>query len=101
MGTMPHDEGPVKLELLVDGVVYEVEAHLSGRFEPIDGRYHWGGRLASGPEVAALVRAGRRDVTLRGAGGAVSARLAEVDAWGGVRVSGVGAPPLSLGLGDR
>jgi hypothetical protein len=71
-----------------------VEVALSGRFEPTDGRYHWGGRIAPRPEASALVRAGSRDASLRLPDGSPApARLGEIDPWGGVRVTGVGIPP--------
>jgi hypothetical protein len=91
---MPEEPAPVKAELLVDDAVHAVELHLTGHFQPIDGRYHWGGRMIGGPAVPALVRAGRRNVRLRCApADAVPARLLEVDPWGGVRFSGTGTPP--------
>ncbi|MFF4874866.1 DUF4873 domain-containing protein [Micromonospora sp. NPDC000668] len=70
-----------------------VRVHLSGRWEPVDGRYHWGGRIEPEPRVARLLRSGRRDVELRIADRVRPARLAEVDPWGGVRITGVGDPP--------
>jgi len=73
--------------------VIPVEVELSVRFEPVDGRYHWGGRIAPSPEVAALVRAGLRSCELR-VDSTAPARLGEPDPWGGIRVSGVGPPPI-------
>ncbi|RKF26398.1 DUF4873 domain-containing protein [Micromonospora globbae] len=70
-----------------------VRVHLSGRWEPVDGRYHWGGRIEPDPRVARLLRAGHRQVALRIADRVSPARLAEVDPWGGVRITGVGGPP--------
>ncbi|MEU7851460.1 DUF4873 domain-containing protein [Micromonospora parva] len=70
-----------------------VEVHLSGRWEPVDGRFHWGGRIEPAPPVAHLLRSGRRDVEVRIADRVRPARLAEVDPWGGVRITGVGDPP--------
>lgn len=70
-----------------------VRVHLTGRWEPVDGRYHWGGRIEPAEQVAGLLRSGRRDVELRIAGRVSPARLAEVDPWGGIRVTGVGPPP--------
>src|SRR5262249_48358949 len=75
---------------------YDVRVYLSGRVEPVDGRYHWGGRIAANDGVAQLVRDGRRAVTLRtadGGGSAVPARLGEGDAWGGIGVRATGTPP--------
>lgn len=70
-----------------------VTVHLAGRWEPVDGRFHWGGRIEPVSEVADLVRAGRREARLRIGDREAPARLAEVDPWGGVRITGVGAPP--------
>ncbi|MEU8298720.1 DUF4873 domain-containing protein [Micromonospora sp. NPDC048909] len=70
-----------------------VRVRLSGRWEPVDGRYHWGGRIEPAPPVARLLRSGQRDVELSIADRVRPARLAEVDPWGGVRITGVGEPP--------
>jgi hypothetical protein len=69
-------------------------ARLGGHVEPVDGRFHWMGRLAPDDAIAALVRTGTRAVQVQvAAGPRCEARLSEVDPWGGVRVSGVGVPP--------
>jgi Domain of unknown function (DUF4873) len=73
--------------------VVPVEVELSVRFEPVDGQYHWGGRIAPNPEVAALVRGGTRTCELR-IETTARARLGELDPWGGIRISGTGPPPL-------
>jgi hypothetical protein len=84
-------------DVIAGDTVHAVSVRLSARFEPIDGRVHWGGRIAPHPGVAALLRAGRRSVQLRLPGGVpVPARLTELDPWGGVRVTGVGAPPAPV-----
>jgi multidrug efflux pump subunit AcrA (membrane-fusion protein) len=71
-----------------------VRVTLSGRFEPVDGRYHWGGRLAPHSEVADLLRGGQRAITVQiGRRRAARARLAEIDPWGGIRLTGVSRPP--------
>ena len=71
-----------------------VRVAFAGRFEPIDGRYHWGGRIAPHVRLSDLVRAGQRSATVQiGHNPGVTARLAEVDPWGGIRVVGVGRPP--------
>jgi len=76
-------------------VVADVPVHLrcGGWWEPIDGRYHWVGRISPDPAIAALVRAGRREVSVVVCGRSAPARLGEVDPWGGVRITGVGRPP--------
>ena len=77
--------------LLVDGTEIAAHADLRGRFEPIDGRFHWYGRL-SGPDLAQV--APGATVTLGTAHGSATARLSDVDPWGRPRVSGVGRPPF-------
>ena len=80
--------------LRAGGVEVAVTVEVGGRVEPVDGRYHWNGRVAPAPEVAALVRAGKRSVEVTVAAGPPSpARLGELDPWGGVRITGVGPPP--------
>jgi hypothetical protein len=75
-------------------VVRRVEVRLAGRFEPADGRFHWGGRIAADPGVAQLVRDGHRQATLSvDDRPPVPARLGEVDPWGGVRIHATGRPP--------
>ncbi|GAA2361663.1 hypothetical protein GCM10010170_057240 [Dactylosporangium salmoneum] len=99
---MPEDFPAVKASLVDGDHSYPVELRLSGHFQPIDGRFHWGGRMSAGPEVVALLRSGRRDVLLAGAADRppVPARLAELDPWGNIRVTGVGPPPFDLPGGD-
>ncbi|MEU8072736.1 MULTISPECIES: DUF4873 domain-containing protein [unclassified Micromonospora] len=70
-----------------------VRLHAGGRFEPVDGRYHWAGRVEPEPRLVRLLRSGRRDVEVRIGERATRARLTEVDPWGGVRITGVGTPP--------
>ncbi|HEY2670167.1 MAG TPA: DUF4873 domain-containing protein [Rugosimonospora sp.] len=85
-------EGPVVLDAA--GVTTHADARLSGHVEPLDGRFHWGGRLAPNDELAGLVRAGTRSVRIRVADGPpCDARLDEVDPWGGIRLSAAGRPP--------
>ncbi|MET7397091.1 DUF4873 domain-containing protein [Dactylosporangium sp. NPDC005572] len=92
---MPEESTVVKATLLAGAESLDVTLRLSGRFDPLDGRYHWGGR-ATGAGVADLVRSGRRAVLLRAGGAPVPARLVEVDPWGGVRVAGTGTPPYPI-----
>jgi len=89
------DEGYAGAAVLrADGVEVAVSVEVSGRVEPVDGRYHWNGRVAPAPEVAALVRGGKRAAELAVAGGRPApVRLGELDPWGGARITGVGRPP--------
>jgi hypothetical protein len=78
-----------------DGTEIDVQVHLTGHLQPIDGSYRWFGRIARHPEVTALHQAGRKEITVRLPGGeAAKAKLTELDPWGNVRVTGTGRPPF-------
>ena len=86
--------GPAALR--VAGREHVAEVRLSGRFEPVEGRYRWAGRTSDGAVTAAFLD-GARDVTVRiGDGPERPARLGEPDPWGGIRLTGTGAPPWDL-----
>lgn len=83
--------------LRVDGRDLPVRVRLAGHLEPLDGRYHWYGRVERTDAVVAAKDAGAaRAELVVGGGAAAGLRLAEYDAWGNVLVSGVGAPPYPL-----
>jgi hypothetical protein len=73
-----------------------VEVTLSGHRDPIDGRYHWYGRV-NPVDHAPLPDPGRAPVTL-----ALPDRdprpgtLVERDPWGSLRIVGFGTPPFPL-----
>ena len=68
----------------------EVRVHLRGRFEPIDGRFHWWGRVG---EPLEELEPGA-SVVLTTPHGTAEGRLSDVDPWGRFRVSGTGSPPF-------
>lgn len=87
--------GPALLASAADQI--PVTVSLAGHREPIDGRYHWYGRVAANDAVIALRRPGNALVTLTLPDGQPTpAKLAEVDPWGNVRVTGVGVPPYRV-----
>jgi len=97
--TPPEEEGGYAgpAVLLLGEQTLDVTVHLDGHLEPLDGRFHWYGRIDRSPEVAAAKDAGATSAELVIAGGAPAAlRLAERDPWGHVQVSGIGAPPYPL-----
>ena len=55
-------EGPALLRAGDERI--PVDVRLTGRLEPVDGRYHWGGRIAPRADVARLRRTGTADVTV-------------------------------------
>ncbi|HEV2640315.1 MAG TPA: DUF4873 domain-containing protein [Actinocrinis sp.] len=89
--------------LTVDGGgEYQARVDLRGRFEPIDGRYHWYGRMESdlpdGANATGTLRItppAQDDEDPATVGyPVVPCRIEDRDLWGRWRLSGVGAPPF-------
>jgi hypothetical protein len=91
------DEGYTGEALLVDGErEVRVRAVLRGHFQPIDGRYHWYGRLDADPAVTGLVEGGRKELVLRTPEGEATATLSDPDPWQRYRVTGISRPPFAV-----
>jgi len=91
--TEPGYEGPAQLASGESSV--EVTVMLRGVFQPIDGKFHWHGRVAADPTVAGLARSGA-PVVLRTPEGEAPARLSDEDPWCRFRVTGTGRPPFEV-----
>lgn len=88
-----------KATLVVADQEIEVTVHLDGHLEPLDGRFHFYGRIERSAAVAAVKDAGATTGSLVIAGRVpAEIRLAEHDPWGHVQVSGTGAPPYPMDL---
>jgi Domain of unknown function (DUF4873) len=87
-------QGPA--ELIAEERVVPVDVTLTGQFDPISGSYHWYGRVAASPQVAALVDSGARTVVLRTPVASVETALSDPDPWGRPRVEGFGATPFEV-----
>ena len=72
-----------------------VQVTLAGAFQPIDGRFHWYGRIAATDDLPAELSG--TSVVLRTAYGEAVGRLSDTDPWGRHRISGVGRPPFDGG----
>ncbi|GGM42408.1 DUF4873 domain-containing protein [Longimycelium tulufanense] len=72
------------------------QVRLRGFFQPIDGRFHWYGRVSADPAVVELAGKGMRKILVRTAGGEAEAVLSEPDTWGRYRITGVGRPPFPV-----
>ena len=79
-------EGPARIDQTA------VEVRLRGHFQPIDGRFHWYGRIA--PDPAVETNTSGSTVTLVTPYGEAPGRLSDVDPWGRFRISGTGRPPF-------
>lgn len=69
-----------------------LEVRLRGHFQPIDGLFHWWGRVATHESLGDDLSGST--VTLRTAYGEAAGRLSDRDPWGRFRVSGTGRPPF-------
>ena len=93
------DEGYTGDAVLVDGQQQvKVRAVLRGYFQPIDGFFHWYGRIAANPELASRVAGNRADVVLRTPKGERPGELSDPDVWGRFRISGESTPPFDVEL---
>jgi hypothetical protein len=70
-----------------------VDVQLRGHVEPLDGFFHWYGRIDANDVLAARHRSGST-VTLTTPHGSAHGRLSDVDPWGRFRISGTGRPPF-------
>jgi hypothetical protein len=70
-----------------------VTVRLRGRFEPIDGLFHWYGRISADPAIDGRHSSGDT-VTLTTPHGRAEGRLSDLDPWGRFRISGTGRPPF-------
>ena len=84
--------GPAEL-IAEDDQALAVEVQLRGHLEPIDGRFHWYGRIAADDAVNAQHRSGAT-VAVRTPHGTAAGRISDVDPWGRFRITGLGAPPF-------
>ncbi len=87
-------DGPAVL--VCEGREIAVHARLSGRFEPISGRYQWTGRLHPSDDVRATVRPNTAVRLHTGDGRSAEATIREEDPWGGFRIGGTGRPPFAV-----
>jgi len=80
--------------LEVGALRLDVSVELRGFFQPIDGRYHWYGRIAADPALAEALPAGRTKGALTTPHGSAPAEIGDPDPWGRYRVEGVSTPPF-------
>lgn len=89
-------QGPATLT--IGGTELAVQVQLRGHFEPIDGRYHWYGRIAQHDGLAGLMGAGRVSGTLATGHGSAPCEISEPDTWQRFRVTGVSTPPFATAV---
>ena len=98
MSTEPAGEdgyrGPAAIK--VGSTELPVDVTLRGHFEPLDGRYHWYGRIAVDQDLTNLVTSGKADAVLTTEEGSAAGQLSDVDPWGRFRISGISTPPFRV-----
>jgi cation diffusion facilitator CzcD-associated flavoprotein CzcO len=88
-------DGTAVLE--VGGSRFDVQVRLRGHFQPIDGRYHWYGRIDAHEGLAALLGPGKASGVLTTAEGSAPGELSEPDPSNRYRVTGISTPPFRTG----
>ncbi|ONI86078.1 DUF4873 domain-containing protein [Saccharothrix sp. ALI-22-I] len=83
--------------LVFDEREVPVSVQLRGYFQPIDGRYHWYGRVGANEQVTELVEGGARTALLRTPDGTATGSLTDPDPWRRYRVAGISTPPFTVG----
>ena len=86
--------GPATLSF--DGADVDVEVDLRGQFEPIDGRYHWYGRIAADERVDQLLGGRNGRAALRTPHGESAGKVSDQDTWGRYRITGSSTPPFAV-----
>lgn len=93
-----HDEdgyaGPATLT--VDGTDHAVEVTLVGHFEPLDGLYHWYGRVAAHAALDAALGGAKRPARVTTPVGTADGELSDADPWGRYRLAGTSTPPFAV-----
>jgi cation diffusion facilitator CzcD-associated flavoprotein CzcO len=91
-----HEDGYEGSATLVAGPArVDVQVRLRGYFQPIDGRYHWYGRIEPNEDLAGVVRSGRARAVLTTPEGSAPCELSDPDPWQRYRVTGLSTPPFA------
>lgn len=72
------------------------EVVLRGFFQPIDGKFHWYGRVAADAAIDEFAAGRKAEVVLRTPDGEAPGTLSEPDPWGRYRITGTGKPPFAV-----
>jgi hypothetical protein len=96
-GTADEDGYAGPAVLVVSGRQFDVSVELRGVFQPIDGRYHWWGRVERDEELAAALGQGRGAGEIVTLAGRAACELSDPDPWQRYRITGTSTPPFPAG----
>ncbi|MEU6643681.1 DUF4873 domain-containing protein [Saccharomonospora sp. NPDC046836] len=82
--------------LLLEGTELAVEVELRGHFQPIDGYYHWYGRIGANERLAELAGGRKKPVEIRTPDGAARGEISDPDPWDRYRITGTSTPPFPI-----
>ena len=82
--------------LLVEESELDVDVVLRGYFEPIDGFYHWYGRITANDKLTDLLGGKNKPAVLRTPDGEAPGQLSDPDTWGRYRIAGTSRPPFAV-----
>ena len=92
-------DGPARLS--AGGSQFDVRVQLRGGFQPIDGRYHWYGRIARDDDLLGRLGTAGATGTLATPEGEAPCRLSDLDPWQRYKVTGISTPPFAAGMTAR
>ena len=96
MADQSHSDGyEGRATIVAGGERFAVQVRLAGHFQPIDGRYHWYGRIESNGRLRDLLGSGRASGVLTTPEGSAPCELSDLDPWQRYRVDGISTPPYA------
>ncbi|ASR34336.1 DUF4873 domain-containing protein [Prauserella marina] len=96
MSEHEEDDYTGEATLLLDDVELPVTVRLRGHFQPIDGYYHWYGRVSASDRVSELAGGRKKKVEIRTEQGTASGELSDPDPWDRYRIMGTSTPPFTV-----
>lgn len=86
--------------LTIGDARFDVRVELRGHFEPIDGRYHWYGRIANNESLGKQLAGAKASGVLQTPHGSSPCEVSEPDMWQRYRLTGYSTPPFRLSAPD-
>lgn len=92
-----HEDGYAgSATLVVAETELPVEVELRGYFQPIDGYYHWYGRIRPNDALAELAGGKKKQAEIRTPDGSATGEIADPDPWNRYRITGTSTPPFAV-----